>query len=287
MHPALTTFPAWAGDKKNGIIYDLPDTAYHATKALIGKHSLDIFARSPAHYYATLDAEDEARTDALNIGSAFHVAVLEPDLYKHKVLVLPDLDMRSSKNRDLRDRIIADDGEGKVHLKAAHEPLIEAMAKSVRQHPAARKLLARGRPEVTAYWTDPETGLRGKSRADWLSDLDGVFVDLKSALSAAPGEFARAAANNRYHVQDAYYSRAFEENGIHIEHFVFIVVEKEPPYVTSCFQLDVTARLKGEELYMDELRRMAECRAKNHWPGYGDGVIDLSLPGWATMTEAT
>jgi hypothetical protein len=117
--------------------------------------------------------------------------------------------------------------------------------------------------------------------------MDGVFADLKSAVDASPHEFARAAASRRYHVQDAKYSRAFEENDLHIEHFVFIVVEKEYPYCVAVYQLDETARLKGEELYMAELRRMAECREKDYWPGYGDKIMDMRLPGWATMTEST
>lgn len=288
MHPAFT-LPAWADPwPGKGIIYDLPEHQYHDTKALVSKSALDLFSRSPAHYRHSLDAPPELPTDEMRVGNAFHVLTLEPDLYRSKVAVLPDFgSMHSSTNRKLRDAWIDDEGRGRVILSRYEHDLITAMANSVRAHPAARRLLSRGDAEVTALWTDPETGLRCKARGDWVSAMSGVFVDLKSCINASPDAFARAAATHRYHVQDAKYTRAFDENGITIEHFAFIAVEKEPPHVTAVYQLDDTARLKGEELYMAELRGLRHCIDTDHWPGYSDRVMDLSLPAWSTRTEST
>ena len=292
MHPALTTLPAWADPwPGKAVIYDLPEEKYHGTRAIISKSSLDIFARTPLHYYHSLDAERDAPTSEMKMGSAFHVATLEPDLFTRKVAVIPDdiasLPMQSSKNRALRDAWAADEAFGKIILKPDEFAHVDGMASAVRRHPAARKLLASGTSEVTALWTDPETGLRCKSRADFICQMRGVYVDLKSAVSAAPDAFQRSAVNMRYHVQDAFYSRAFEENGTHIEHFVFVVVEREPPYAVACYQLDETAKLKGESLYMKELRDLRDCMEANFWPGYGDRVMDLSLPPWATRDDTT
>lgn len=286
MHPAFT-LPAWAEpyfpSPGKGIIYDLPESEYHGTKAIVSKSALDVVAQSLYHYRYTLDDPIGEPTDAMRIGSAFHVATLEPDLAGEKLLVMPDFGpMQSSKNRALRDQFIQDEGRGKIILKQHELEKVIAMRDAVHKHPAARALLRRGQPEVTAVWTDPETELRCKSRADWLTPLDGVFVDLKSAICASPSQFARAAAARRYHVQDSFYSRAFEENGIHISNFVFVVCENEPPYAVACYQLDETARLKGEELYMQELRALRKAIDSDVWPGYGDGVMDLRLPAWAT-----
>lgn len=285
-HKALE-LPEWAEsyypNPGKGIIYDLPESDYHGTKAMVSKSSLDIVAHSLLHYRYGLDAPATVETDAMRVGSAFHVATLEPDLLDEKVIVLPDFGpMQSSKNRALRDKYIEDEGKGRTILKQHEMDLVIAMRDSVHRHPAARALLRRGKSEVTALWTDPETGLRCKARADWLTPMDGVFADLKSALSAAPHAFARAAADRRYHVQDTFYSRAFEENDIHITNFVFIACEKGPPYAVACYQLDDTARLKGEELYMRELRDLSDAIENDVWPGYGDQVMDLRLPRWAT-----
>lgn len=291
MHPIFldTSLPEWAQPwPGKAIISDLPEDLYHGTKSIVSKSSLDIFGgQSPLHYHYHLSSPPEERTDAMNIGSAFHVLTLEPDLFRSKVAILPEFGpMQSSTNRALRDAWIRDEGRGRTIIKQAQFDIIEPMANAVRAHPAARKLMLDGESEVTALWTDPHTGIRCKARADRLVSMRGVFVDLKSALCAAPGAFMRAAVDHRYHVQDAFYSRAFEENGIHIEHFVFVVVEKEPPFAVAVYQLDETAKLKGEELYMDELRRLRECIDSDVWPGYGDHVQDLKLPMWATMTES-
>ena len=292
MHPALATLPTWAAPffpaPGRAILTDLPEQQYHGTKALISKSSLDIAARSLYHYRHSLDVHEDQDADALRIGHAFHVATLEPDLLYSKVIVMPDFGpMQSSKNRALRDDWIETEAAHKTWLKEHEFDRVCAMRDAVHRHPAARTVMRNGRAEVTGLWTDPETGLRCKSRADWLSAMNGVFVDLKSARDASPGAFRRAAAENRYHVQDAFYSRAFEENGVHIQNFVFVVVEKEPPYAVAVYQLDDTARLKGEELYMSELRALREAIDTDRWPGYGDAVMDLSLPGWATMDLPT
>lgn len=290
MHPALSTLPAWADPwPGKAIIHDLPEELYHGTRSIISKSALDIFARTPLHYLHSLDAPPRVVTDEMKMGSAFHVRALEPDLFNRKVAVIPEdiacLAMQSSKNRALRDAWAMDEARGKIILKPDQFLHVDGMASAVRRHPAARKLLASGNAEVSALWTDPETGLRCKSRADFICQMRGVYVDLKSAVSAAPDAFQRSAVNMRYHVQDAFYSRAIEENGTNIEHFVFIVVEREPPYAVACYQLDETAKLKGESLYMRELRDLRDCMEANYWPGYGDRVMDLSLPAYATRDD--
>jgi len=292
MHPALAELPTWAAPyfptPGKGVIFDLPEDQYHGTKALISKSALDVVAVSLEHYRYSLDAHEERDADALRIGHAFHAATLEPDLLNSKVIIMPDFGpMQSSKNRALRDLWIEEEAAVKTWLKQHEYDHVIAMRDAVHRHPAARSVMRNGRAEVTGLWTDPDTGLRCKSRADWLSSMNGVFVDLKSAVDASPGGFRRAAATNRYHVQDAFYSRAFEENGIHIQNFVFVVVEKDPPHAVAVYQLDDTARLKGEELYMAEMRKLRDAIDSDRWPGYGDRVIDLSLPGWATMDLPT
>jgi hypothetical protein len=291
MNHSLEALPEWARavfpDPGRAVLRNVPEEVYHATKGLISKSALDEVARSLAHYRYSVDAEPEPDTTATIIGRCFHTITLEPDLTDEKIVKLPDFgDMRSSKNRDTRDAWLVSEGFGRTPLKPDDYATVVAMRDAVHRHPAARKLMRRGESEVTALWTDPATGLRCKSRADRLVAMDGVFVDLKSANDASPEMFARAAANFRYHVQDAFYSRAFEENDIHIENFVFVVVEKEPPYAVAVYQLDDTARRRGEQLYMREMRALAEAILSDRWPGYGDAVMPLALPKWATPDEA-
>lgn len=293
MHPALSTLPAWSlpymgRDKPGrGIIHGLPESEYHGTKALISKSSLDIFGdQSPFHYLASLDAPLEDRNlPQFRIGSAYHVGVLEPDLFDAKVIRMPDFGpMQSSINRRVRDEWINTEAVGRIYLTAAEWHQVIAMRDVLLRSRLGRKLLsAGGRAEVTALWTCPETGMRCKSRADWLHADHGIFVDLKSALCASPQAFRRASVDHRYHVQDAMYSRAFEENDVPIEEFVFLVQEKTYPYAYASYQCTVSAKLRGEELYMRELRQLRACIDNDYFPSYSptDDVMPLDLPAYA------
>lgn len=292
MHPKLIKLPKWsapafaAGRPGHAIIEDLPESLYHGTKSIVSKSALEtLLSESPFHYYHFLDHPDPDRdADALRIGGAYHVAVLEPDLYAAKVIIMPIEEfgpMQSSKNRAIRDHWIQHEAhdKGLIYLYPDEHRQVIGMRDVLLSFPWARKMLSQGgRPEVTALWTCNETGLRCKSRADWIHADRGVFVDLKSAVSAKPTKWRRAARDHNYDMQDAMYSRAFEENGIHIEHFWFLVQEKTPPYAPAAYQLTDTDRLRGEDMYMKGLRKLRKCIDEDHWPSYTDGVEDLLLP---------
>lgn len=276
--------PAWASAVlPRGILRNLPDDEYHAAKGVVSKSHLDRMALCPAKYLHYLSQPPDERTEAMIEGSAFHCAVLEPDAFDGRYVELPDFGpMQSSTNRKIRDMWIAQEGRGRTVLKPGVVQKLMAMRDSVFAHDSAR-LLRGMETEVTALWVEPQTGLPCKARADGISMLDGVFVDLKKTATADPQAWLRSAAKFRYHVQDVFYSRAFDENGIKIKNFVFVVVEDEPPYVTSFIQLSDDDRLAGENAYMRELARIRHAWDEMHFPGYDGGrVIDLRLPAWAT-----
>ena len=56
---------------------------YHLDTTRISKSGLDLIQKSPAHYYYRyLSGQHEERSSkALEIGSAVHAAVLEPELF--------------------------------------------------------------------------------------------------------------------------------------------------------------------------------------------------------------
>jgi len=150
-----------------------------------------------------------------------------------------------------------------------------AMARAVNRHPYAGELLAEGKAEQSFWWDDLDTEMRCKCRPDWLRS-DGVIVDLKTTTDASPQGFAKSIANFRYNVQAAHYL-----NGIKAHRFVFIAVEKEAPYAVAVYELDDNALGEGARLAARDLRRIANCRQQQSWPGYSNGLTTLSLPTWA------
>lgn len=295
MHPAMMKLPSWSapafarGAPGHALLADLDEELYHGTPSIVSKSALSLLtSKSAFHFLNHLEnpirldeaGEPVADPEVFRFGGAYHVAVLEPDLYDRKVMVMPDFGpFTKPANRQLRDLWIEEDAKGKIWLTPLQHRHVMGMRDALYKFKWARDLLRKGgRPEVTALWTCNETGLRCKSRADWLHAENGLFVDLKSARSAAPEAWRYAAKRMSYDMQDAMYSRAFEENNIHIDNFIFLVQEKVPPYAPASYQLSDDDRLDGENKYMGGLRKLRQCIDTNEWPSYTNGVADLRLP---------
>jgi exodeoxyribonuclease VIII len=257
----------------------LTNAEYHA-RPEVSKSGLDMVRRSPLHFwnrYLNPDRIIEPPTAAMTIGSALHTRVLEPHLFDDEYAVAPHCDRRTKEGK----MIWADfeqEAAGKTLLKAEDALQITAMADSLRRHPAARVLLNKaGKAEQSYFWTDDETGEKCKCRPDFHTDDRRIIVDVKTTEDASPGKFLRSSVLQwRYHVQAAFYMQGVPE----AELFLFAVVEKKPPFAAAVYTLPTKLVERGLEDARADLRCIAECRAADRWPGYGDEVQELSLPKW-------
>jgi len=266
----------------SGLAYGVDASAYHEKQlGMVSKSALDQLDRSPAHYRAWLDGGSAKETPALKFGRAFHCCILEPQAFAATYTVVPDFgDCRTKPNKDAKIAwFAANDGRDFIddNMLAA----IRGMEAAVRKHPAASRILLDGASEVTLRWTDQQTGLPCKSRADYYVKSKRLVADLKSTEDASPEAFMRSVAKYRYHVQDALYRDAFHACGEPIEHFALIAVEKEPPYGVAVYTLDTDAVAKGYSLARANIEMMSDCLMNDSWPAYSNGVETLSLPRWA------
>lgn len=266
----------------HGVHLDVPHAAYHAPiLGMASKGALDQIARSPAHYRAWLAAHESTPTPAQAMGSAVHCAVLEPDRFAAEYVTEPEFgDCRRKDNKAARDAW-REVNAGRTWLTTEDAATVEAIRGAVMAHPIAGRLLTSGQAEVTCRWQDPETGVECRARADyWRPDL-GLLIDLKTAADAGAREFGRAVTTHRYHVQDAHYREGWRVAGHAVEHFLFIAVEKTPPYGVAVYGIDSEALERGETLRRRDLDRMAECLRSDDWPSYPAEISPLSLPRWA------
>jgi len=258
------------------ILYRLQAAEYHRReRGVVSKSALDQVHRSPRHYLAWLDGAAET-TPEMAFGSAFHVATLEPERFGAEYAAKPaDMSFATREGKAWRA-----EHEGRVILTAEDGERIAGMAAAVRAHPIAGPLLRGGNAEVTLRWTD-DTGLRCQARNDyWRPDLR-VAADLKSTRCAAARDFARSVAEYRYHVQHAFYADGFAACGQPLDHFIFIAVEKTPPYLVAVYELDADSVAKGVTAYREDLDTLARCLREDTFPGYPETIQALTLPGWA------
>lgn len=220
-------------------------------------------------------------TDALKIGRAIHTAILEAHKFNVEFLCLPDIDRRTTKGREMYAELVSQN-PNKTILKPDDFNMALDVAISVRSNAHANYLLEGAMTEVTLDWTHEETGVKCKARVDAYNAELGIVIDVKTTQDASPSGFPRKLFAYGYHLQAAYYLEALRANGEDAKHFCFIAVEKDPPYCVSLFRLDdKTIQLSKQE--NDRLLRLyAECKRTDQWPGYTQGIEDISLPDYAT-----
>jgi len=263
-----------------GVYTDLSNEEYHGGPG-ISKSGLDLIAKCPALYKARyIDGVGSEQTKGMMIGSATHKAILEPDDFGDEFVLAPKINKRTKAGKEEWAQFV-DDNKGKEVLGADDYDKIMLMAEAVRAHPYAKQILARGQAETSVFHRDEETGELVKVRPDWM--VDEFIVDVKTAQSAAPGDFAKHCFNFRYFVQAPFYMDvAGAELGREFTTFVFIVVEKTAPYPVSVFFADQEMVTLGRCEYRRCLRLYHECRKAEYYPGYNDGKItEISLPRWA------
>jgi len=267
----------------DGIHKNVPHDVYHGRHlGLVSKSAIERLDRSPAHYKTWIDGDvSDVGTLAQAFGGAWHCSVLEPERFEASYVVEPDHgDLRTKAAKAARDEWRAANG-CKVYVPEDDMAAMRAMTAAVRAHPLASKMLANGEPEVTAIWTDEETGLRCKTRTDYYVESRRMAVDLKSADDASLPAFRRSAANYGYHITDALYRAGFGAVGKRIDHYVFVVVEKKPPHAVALYSLHADDIQKGYAHVLSAKLKLAECMRNDDWPAYPVTIQTLALPPWA------
>ena len=262
------------------IIVDMPNDAYHALKGSVSKSGLDLVARSPAHFY---HAPARATTRNMEIGTAVHTALLEPERFNRDYVLLEGIDDR----RKSEYKAAAAVHGGEYVLTASESANVLGIQQSVRANPLAHSWLsAPGLREASIFAVDPETGIMCRIRPDLLTD-DGHIVDVKTTQDARTDAFERAILNYRYHVQAAFYSDVFEwATGQRPESFRFVAIEPEAPNAVMVYHLDDIAMEQGRREYRAALNTYARCVETDEWPAYDCATTHIiGLPAWAVDVD--
>ena len=282
---------------------DMSNEEYQASDAE-SKSRLDTMEDAPIHYWAKYidpEREPEEKTEALIVGDAVHKAILEPDLIvKHFVAVPDDAPKRPSSAQWKAEKPspasvsamqwwtgFNAEHDGKIVLSAEQFKTVMRTRDSAYRDPLTRGLMnLPGVAEQSYFAVDPETGLQVKCRPDWMVLDSGLIVDVKTTEDASPEGFGKSVENYRYYVQDPWYKDvvALHYGGPAIEHFAFLAIEKKWPNATGVHYLAPEDIADGRAAARANLRRIAECRASNHWPSYREEATPIRRPNWAKRT---
>lgn len=268
-----------------GLRDDLTNDQYHAMVGVSKTHLDFVASNGLRKYWYKYRAPAELRivteqTPAKILGGAIHCAILQPDLLPTNYIANPGIEKRSNAGKmewaafcaEHRTKTILSDDDFQRCL---------GVRDAVLRHPVARGLLVGCRTEVPVLALDPETGELVKCQVDAMHDGGSHIVDVKSTDDASPAGFGKSAFNYRYDWQPPWYQDVLDAAlGDHPKYWVFMAVEKDPPYEIGLYYIEDHQIERGRIQARAQFMRIVNAARANAWPGFGDEVMPLELPTW-------
>jgi exodeoxyribonuclease VIII len=296
-------------DLRPGLHLQLDERVYHQrVLGYASKGALDKVLESLATYRCWVDgAGDEPETKALSFGSVAHCFTLQPEVFAQRYVAEPDWGYcmkhdasgttkeQGAENRKRRDEWRAE-RKGATFVSAKDLRVVTGMREALRKSPDVGRYfesLWSGRDgyhaEATCVWECSDTGLLCKSRKDLLVDggalLDeSLILDVKTCADCRAAPFNRARAEYGYHRQDPHYRDGAAAVGLRPERFIFVAVEKTPPYLHQAYELDPVLLERGRDEVRKAKLALVTALAFDEWPGLPPGVKTLYAHPWETRT---
>ncbi len=202
-------------------------------------------------YDAYTQAVDED-SQALAFGRAFHMAILEPELYRKRYKLFDG----ASRNSKAWDIFSADaEKDGREALLASEHIQIGHMIGCIDSHPEYAKLPTFD-SEIMAIARCPDTALQLKCKADLFGH---AIVDFKTTSSGVtPADFMHDVVKWNYHVSAAFYQDIIERLTGERLPFILVPVTKKAPFECEFYTLSAELLDEGRKLYKAALHRIAK-----------------------------
>ena len=268
-------------------LYEMTMAEYIAHPASSRGEMVDVLI-TPAHAKRK-KTFPKITTDAMRIGTATHMAFIEP----HELLKTYNLftgKVRRGENWELHKAVAERTGKD-PYLTQSQYDLALSMGDALRLNKTASALFNRkpSRREIVIIFT--LAGVEVKVRIDTLiTDEMPTVADIKTAKAIDDHSFFNSIYAYGYDIQSWLYLKAFRaRTHVNVGNFVIIAVEKERNIVVdgklthAVRDIDMRDYMKGgEQRALEALSIIADCRKNDSWPAYPDKVERLPPPNWYT-----
>lgn len=266
------------------VAYQQADPSYRADPGHAQSH-VKYILKSPAHYLAAKQRKFTP-TLSMQIGSALHCLVLEgQEQFDRDFVLKPEgLSLTTKEGKAWKD------SNGKKTMLSrtdqyASWDAVYGMAESLRRLEWFDPSQADYRKynELSIYWESE--GLDCKCRLDRLvlEEDRALVLDLKTTDAVDPAAFLRKVVGSmNYLFQAAWYSEAtLAAFGLPTT-FVFIGIERTPPYATCIFEVSPDMLLEGLEQTKHARILLRDCLRSKSWDAPAIDYQVLELPSWYT-----
>jgi len=262
---------------------EISNEEYHSNKSL-GASLLKEVLMNAKKFKKLWDKELKIEGKQLDIGSALHKIVLEPESFYDEFAVAPVVNKRTKAGKEEWENFIKEN-EGKVVLSAEDMQLVESMKSKIMELPKIDEWLEVGVAEKS-FFTEID-GVGVKCRPDLLvkTKKGYIVIDLKTMSGeATPDNFAKTSGNFLYYLQEAVYREVLKRNGLNVIKFIFLGVSKVEHSGAEYFEHDITALELGEELLKKALFKFKWCLKYDEWE---EGQFDYKNGGFEVINTIT
>lgn len=293
----------------DGIHTDISIHDYHANRTHVSASAIKEAKKSLAHFRYYLDNKQEDKSQ-FSFGNAFELALLDKKGFENEVAIEQDSYWIALANEEYmkeKGKTYASPrasarykaeyskweaaNEGKYKIAETGKEsfaTIEKMLANCHKDSTIQKLIEGTEYQLSLFWTDPETGLKLKTRPDICKRKKNVVVNLKTALDGSPAKFSRDLVNYDYPLQACLEIKGCLETGLmtSVDNYFWLVAEKLEPFNATIFEFqksDISTTNMELEYYITKIK---QAQDNNLWPGYSDqadnkyGILTAKLPAY-------
>lgn len=261
-------------------IYDIPNDVYHSCAGYSRSRLMNL-QKTIRHFEHSLESKDDATSDAMAIGNAVHLFVLEPHLAVTSIVVAPDFNKRTKDGRAAWEQF-QEDNKGKIILFEDSYNKATTMASMLNERLDAEMEGYRytAQCEKSIFFTID--GIQYKCRPD--SFNQGIVIDIKTTRNASKRAFTRDAVDSGYLLQAAMIEKALDTICQQMIVYCLACVENTEPHATAMYMLDEDALDFGRKQFNALHEKLKTILEKE--PEFRDYETDyLTLPAWANYVE--
>jgi len=257
----------------------ITNAEYHGRKTHISSTGVRTFHNNKKKFKYGLTHELLKQTKAMADGTAVHSFFLERDKFNTDYVTKPaDIKLNTKVGKEW-----AQEHQSKIIIDSEFSSNLFEMEKSFMDSPA--KIIYNknmgGQTELSYFWDD--LGLvKGKCRPDWISDDGSIVIDLKTTIDASPKGFQKSISNWGYHLQLGWYLRGLQKLGLDSYDFIFIAIEKTPPFSVGVYRADQEMINYAMNKLDEIVPEIDKALAAQEFPDYTPEITSIGLPPWMT-----
>ena len=258
----------------------ISNAEYHSRKTHLSSTNVRTHKKNKKQFKYSLTHELVKQTKAMADGTAVHAFFLERDKFNSDFVIKPaDMRLNTKAGKEW-----AQEHQTKIIIDSELGNNLYEMEKSFMDSPARLIYDKQGQSELSYFWDD--LGLvKGKCRPDWISNDGNIVVDIKTTTDASPRGFQKSIANWGYHLQLGWYIRGLQKLGQPIKEFIFIAIEKTPPFSVGVYRANKDMITYANDEINNLVYDIDESLKSNDFPDYTPEIMDLGLPNWMNPKE--